>query len=58
MQYSAGIADHLSTIISTDRLTRAMNAVTDPATGDTVSASVLDGSDANCIPYNPFQIAV
>ncbi|MGD9648580.1 MAG: TonB-dependent receptor [Pirellulales bacterium] len=38
------------------RLGRAMNVVTDPDSGEPVCASVLDGTDAACVPYNIFQI--
>ncbi|MGH8177661.1 MAG: TonB-dependent receptor domain-containing protein [Steroidobacter sp.] len=41
---------------SIPKIQRALNAVVDPETGATVCASVLDGTDANCIPYNPFDI--
>ena len=37
-------------------LQNALHAVRDPATGNIVCASVLDGSDPNCVPYNPFAI--
>jgi iron complex outermembrane recepter protein len=37
-------------------LQNALHAVRDPDTGEIVCASVLDGSDPNCIPYNPFAI--
>jgi len=37
-------------------LQNALHAVVDPDTGETVCASVLDGSDPNCVPYNPFGI--
>ncbi|GAB5379446.1 MAG: TonB-dependent receptor [Aliiglaciecola sp.] len=40
--------------LSTTALTRALNVVTDPNTGDPVCQSVLDGSDLNCVPYNIF----
>src|SRR5688572_17701143 len=57
VQYSAGIADQsANNYFHKTRLTRAMNVVTDPGTGDPVCASVLDGSDTTCVPYNPFQI--
>ncbi|WP_291039045.1 TonB-dependent receptor [Hyphomonas sp.] len=39
----------------TSRLNRALNVVTDPGTGAPVCASVLDGTDANCVPYNVFR---
>lgn len=38
------------------RLGRAMNAVADPKTGNPVCASVLDGSDPNCVPYDIFRL--
>ncbi len=41
---------------STTRLNRALNVVTDPDTGEAVCASVLDGTDPNCVPYNIFSI--
>ncbi|HYE50802.1 MAG TPA: TonB-dependent receptor plug domain-containing protein, partial [Azospirillaceae bacterium] len=34
---------------------RALNVVRDPATGQAVCASVLDGTDPNCVPYNIFS---
>lgn len=37
------------------RLNRALNVTTD-ANGNPVCASVLDGSDPNCVPYNIFQV--
>lgn len=37
------------------RLNRALN-VTKDANGNAVCASVVDGSDPNCVPYNIFQI--
>ncbi len=39
----------------TSRIGRALDAVRDPSTGDIVCRSVLDGSDANCVPWNIFQ---
>ncbi len=41
---------------SVARLGRAMNVVSDPTTHQPVCASVLDGSDPNCVPYNIFSI--
>jgi len=41
---------------SKTRLARALDVVTDPATGDPVCQSVLDGTDPNCIPWNIFTI--
>jgi outer membrane receptor protein involved in Fe transport len=37
-------------------LQNALHAVVDPDTGETVCASVLDGTDPNCVPYNPFTL--
>jgi iron complex outermembrane receptor protein len=37
-------------------LQNALNAVVDPDTGEIVCQSVLDGSDPNCVPYNPFTL--
>jgi iron complex outermembrane recepter protein len=34
------------------KLTRALNVVADPATGQAVCQSVVDGTDPNCVPYN------
>ena len=39
---------------STARLTRALDVITDPSTGLPACRSVVDGSDPNCVPYNPF----
>ncbi len=40
--------------LSTTAITRALNVVADPDTGEPVCQSVLDGSDPNCVPYNIF----
>ncbi len=37
---------------SITRTARAMDVVTDPATGKAVCASALNGTDPNCVPYN------
>ena len=37
-------------------LQNALHAVRDPNTGEIVCASVLDGSDPSCVPYNPFTL--
>jgi len=39
---------------SVTRLSRAIDVVTDPSTGEAVCRSVLDGSDPNCVPWNIF----
>jgi outer membrane receptor protein involved in Fe transport len=38
------------------RSTKAMDVVTDPATGQAVCRSKLDGSDPNCVPYNIWSL--
>jgi len=40
---------------SVSRLSRAIDVVTDPETGDPVCRSVLDGSDPNCVPWDIFS---
>ncbi len=40
---------------SITRLSRALDVVTDPATGQPACRSVLNGLDANCVPYNIFR---
>ncbi|MDE2369403.1 MAG: TonB-dependent receptor [Burkholderiales bacterium] len=41
--------------MSTVKTQRALNVVADPTTGAPVCASVLDGTDPNCVPYNLWQ---
>lgn len=41
---------------SVTRIGRALDVVTDPGSGDPVCRSVLDGTDPNCVPYNPFAL--
>jgi iron complex outermembrane recepter protein len=56
VQYSAVVADQsANNFFHKTRLARALDVVTDPATGAPVCRSVLDGTDPNCRPYNPFQ---
>ncbi|MEQ9463710.1 MAG: TonB-dependent receptor [Haliea sp.] len=38
--------------LSNAKILKALNAVEDPDTGATVCASVLDGTDPNCVPWN------
>lgn len=45
-----------SNALSVSKINKAMDAVTDPATGKTVCASVLNGSDPSCVVYNPFTL--
>ena len=40
---------------SKTRSQRALDVVTDPATGRPACASALDGTDANCVPYDIFH---
>jgi outer membrane receptor protein involved in Fe transport len=37
-----------------DRLARALDVIANPDGGEPVCRSVLDGSDPNCVPWNPF----
>lgn len=48
-------SDNYNNDLNTQKIQRALNAVEDPETGEIVCASVLDGTDANCVPYNVFQ---
>ena len=41
--------------LSITRIRRALDAVRDPATGQVVCRSVLDGSDPGCVPWNIFR---
>lgn len=41
--------------ISIPNIARALDAVVDPDTGEITCASVLDGSDPACVPWNIFQ---
>jgi iron complex outermembrane recepter protein len=41
---------------SVTRLGRALDVVTNPANGQAVCRSVLDGTDAGCVPYNIFAL--
>lgn len=41
---------------SKERTTRALDVVTDPATGQPVCASVLNGVDTRCVPYNIWRL--
>jgi outer membrane receptor protein involved in Fe transport len=57
VQYSSVVADQsANNYFHKTRLARATDVVTDPNTGAPVCRSVLDGSDPNCVPWNPFQI--
>jgi outer membrane receptor protein involved in Fe transport len=53
-QYSRTTADQFSlNYFVKDRMVRALDVV-DDGTGTPVCRSVLDGSDSNCVPWNPF----
>ncbi len=41
--------------LSIARIQRALDAVEDPATGEVVCSSVLNGTDPNCVPWNIFS---
>jgi hypothetical protein len=41
---------------SITKLTRAVDVVTDPATGEPVCRSVLNGEDPSCVPYDVFAV--
>lgn len=41
--------------LSITRMIRAIDAVTDPATGQPVCRSMLDGTDLDCVPWNVFE---
>ncbi len=42
---------------SKTRIARALDIVADPATGNPVCQSVLDGTDPNCVPYDLWTVA-
>ena len=57
VQYSKVKADQLTlNYFKKAAINNSMIVVSDPTTGAPVCASVLDGSDPNCVPYNVFQI--
>jgi outer membrane receptor protein involved in Fe transport len=57
VQYSSVVADQsANNYFHKTRLARANDVVVDPATGNPVCRSVLDGTDPNCVPYNQWQI--
>lgn len=41
--------------VSLTRLTRSLDVVADPATGEPVCRSLLTGEDPNCVPWNVFK---
>jgi iron complex outermembrane recepter protein len=40
---------------ASDRIIKALNVVTDPATGKPACASFVDGSDTACVPYDVYH---
>jgi outer membrane receptor protein involved in Fe transport len=57
MQYGKNVFNsNFQNDFSTTRLNRAFDVVADPDTGQPVCASVLDGTDPACVPYNIFSI--
>lgn len=40
--------------LSITKIARALDVVSDPATGEAVCQSVIDGTDPNCVPWNLF----
>lgn len=48
-------ADTYHNDFSVTRLTRALDVIAHPDTGEPVCRSVVDGSDPNCVPYNIFS---
>jgi outer membrane receptor protein involved in Fe transport len=57
MQYGKNVLNsNYQNDFSSARIARATNVVADPSTGKPVCASVLDGSDPNCVPYDIFRI--
>jgi iron complex outermembrane receptor protein len=54
-QYGASIlAEEYLNDVSKSRTAKALNVVIDPATGNQVCQSFLDGTDKNCVPYDIF----
>lgn len=49
------VRDSEDDFINSDAGVKALNVVTDPKTGQPVCASVLNGTDPNCVPWNIFQ---
>jgi iron complex outermembrane recepter protein len=59
--YQKGIADSSETgfnIYSKARFANALDAVTDPVTGEAVCRSTLTDSENGCVPYNPMGLGV
>jgi outer membrane receptor protein involved in Fe transport len=57
MQYGKNVFNsNYQNDFSSTRIQRALTVVADPTTGKPVCASVLDGSDPNCVPYDIFRL--
>jgi len=57
LQYAASLfSERYLNDFSSARTQRALDVVTNPATGEAVCRSVLDGTDPSCVPYNIFQL--
>ena len=57
LQYGKTIRDNIYRgEFSRVRTIRALDVITDPATGQPACRSAVDGSDPNCVPYNIFAI--
>jgi outer membrane receptor protein involved in Fe transport len=57
VQYSKVKASQLTlNYFKKDAIGKSLIVVNDPTSGAPVCASVLDGTDPNCVPYNVFQI--
>lgn len=57
--YTSGrvkFSDAYSNDVSLTRLTRALDVVTDPTTGQPVCRSVLNGDDPSCVPWDVFVL--
>jgi outer membrane receptor protein involved in Fe transport len=57
MQYGKNVFNsNFQNDFSSSRIQRALDVVADPATGQPVCSSVLDGTDPACVPYDIFRI--
>ena len=55
MRARVGMEQDSLNYLSNSRIQRALDAVRDPATGQIVCRSALDGSDPGCVPWNIFR---
>jgi outer membrane receptor protein involved in Fe transport len=49
-------ADAFTNEVSVSHITRALDVVSDPTTGEPVCRSVLTGEDPDCVPWNVFAL--